>query len=84
MSYKVTFEFPTQDARTMFIGWMCDCGGEQGFMDCCDVNYYPSPSFDYWSGTNDGKYYVGGSKEKKVTIKVEMRPTELSKKYGPG
>jgi len=69
--FSVTFEFPTKEARAVFLMWMCDCGGEQEFYDCCDVRGDPQITFDYHKGTLKGKNYVGNSDEENVTVGCE-------------
>lgn len=44
----VTINFPDQETINSFIGWFCDGGGEQYYMDVSeDSDYEPINNFNY-------------------------------------
>jgi hypothetical protein len=71
---KLTFEFPSLEARYEFVSWLCE-GGEQDYWSWC---FHPdggdnlaAVTFDYWNTTNEGKNFVGNSDKEEVTVLTE-------------
>ena len=75
MKFKATFEFPSPEARSEFLVWLCESGEQDYWMWCeVDPEERPAVTFDYH--TENGGEFAGSSDKKETVVhtkKYDMR-----------